>query len=85
MEALDDGFEEAVDAVGAGELEEGAENLGGAEGVGGGRQRGGVEVVDESAEGEEGVREVELAGAGGGGKGEGVGGLEGVVAFSSCG
>lgn len=35
VEALDDGFEEAVDAVGAGELEEGAEDLGGAEvGVG---------------------------------------------------
>ena len=63
MEALDDGFEEAVDAVGAGELEEGAEDLGGAEvgvagwlrGVGwvGGRggERGGVEVVDEGLEG----------------------------------
>lgn len=31
MQALDYGFEEAVDAVGTGELEEGAEDLRGAE------------------------------------------------------
>jgi len=84
VEALDDGFEEAVDAVGAGELEEGAEDLGGAKDVAGRRQGGGVEVVDEGADGEEGVWEVELAGAGGGGEGEGGGGLEG-VAYGGCG
>jgi hypothetical protein len=47
METFDDCFEEAVDFIGAGELEEGAENLGCAEGGGGGREGGGVEVVEE--------------------------------------
>ena len=46
MKALDDCFEEAIDAVRAGELEERAQDLGGTKGVGRWRQRGGVEVVD---------------------------------------
>lgn len=45
VEALDHGFEETVDAVGTGDLQEGAEDLGGAEVVGCGWEGGGVEVM----------------------------------------
>ena len=46
MQTFDNCFEEAGDAVGAGELEERAEYLGRAEGRGGWRKGGRVEVVD---------------------------------------
>ncbi len=69
MESLDRRFEKAVDLVGAGELEERAEDLRRAEWRGGRREGGGVEVVRESLEGQIGVREVEGAWAGGGGEG----------------
>lgn len=51
METFDDCFEEAVDFIGAGELEEGAENLGCAEGRSGGWEGGGVKVVEEGLDG----------------------------------
>ena len=47
MEAFDDCFEEPVDFVGARELQEGAEDLGRAEGGGGRGERGCVEEVEE--------------------------------------
>jgi hypothetical protein len=61
VQALDDCLEEAVDAVGAGDLEEAAEDLGRAERRGGGREGRGVEEVEERLEGEVGVGEVEAA------------------------
>lgn len=64
VEALDDRFQEAVDAVRARELEEGAQDLGRAEVVGWVGETGGVEEVDESFDCEDCVGEVELAGAG---------------------
>ena len=47
METFDHCFEEAIDFIGSRELEEGAEDLGRAEGGGGGREGRGVEVVKE--------------------------------------
>ncbi len=79
MEPLDGRFEETVELVGAGELEEGAEDLWGAERGGWGWEGGGVEVVDEGLEGEVGVGEVEGSGAGGWGQGAEVGGEVEVV------
>lgn len=46
MQTFDNCFEKAGDAVGAGELEERAEDLGRAEGGGWWWEGGGVEVVD---------------------------------------
>lgn len=51
MEAFDDGFQEAVDAVGSRELEKGAEDLGGAEVVGCWWEGGCVEEMHEGVDG----------------------------------
>lgn len=51
MEAFNDCFEETVDFVWTGDLEEGAEDLRGAEGGGGRWERGCVEVVEHGLEG----------------------------------
>jgi hypothetical protein len=59
VEPLDGRFEEAVYLVGASELKQGAEDLGRAEGGSDGRERRGVQVVDEHSESEEGVRKVQ--------------------------
>ncbi|KAB8336705.1 hypothetical protein FH972_021015 [Carpinus fangiana] len=74
MQTLEGGLEQAVDAVGAGDLQQRAQDLRGAEGVAEGGQGGGVEVVDEGADGGVGVGEVEQAGAVGGVEGVGRGG-----------
>jgi hypothetical protein len=58
MEAFHDCFEEAVDLVWASELEEGAENLRGAERGSDWRKGRRIEVVDKDFEGEDGVWKV---------------------------
>lgn len=65
METFDGCFEEAVDLVGTGELEQGAEDLWGAERGACWWEGGSVEVADEGLKGEEGVGEVEDAWSGG--------------------
>jgi hypothetical protein len=81
VEAFDCCFEEAVDLVGASELEEGAEDLGSAEGCAWWGDCGGVEVLDEDLEGENCVWEIEDAGAGCRSQAVGGGGFE---VFQKC-
>lgn len=66
VQAFNDGFEQAVNAIGAGDLKERAKDLRAAEGRVEGGESGGVEEVEERLEGEMGVWEVEGSRAVGG-------------------